>query len=131
MSAVLFSGLTGCTELGPITYPVRGKITSQDGKPWAGGMVNFKSARDPGMLATGEIQADGSFILTTYYVEAGRAKTKLGAVAGEHTVTIVEPGPPEGQGRVNRVKPIILARKYHIEAEDNSLTIEIPKPGKP
>jgi len=129
--AVILQEGTGCSGgRGPKTYPVNGRIESSSAKQWTGGTLTFKSADEPAMLATGEIQEDGSFTLTTYYAEAGVAKSQAGAVAGEHTVTLVEPGPPEGSGRAARAKPVLLPRRYRIEAGENFLVIDLPRLGK-
>jgi hypothetical protein len=131
--AVILGAIIGCSSAastGPATYPVQGKVVSPGGQPWTGGLVTFRSTSDPGMMASGEIQADGSFTLTTYYVVAGQARTKPGAVAGEHTVTVEERQIPAARGAVNKISPIILNKKCRVEVKENSLLIEVPRPGK-
>ena len=88
--------LTGCGSGHPApTYPVTGKVVfSDDGTPLStGGSILWESVPDePGVLpfnASGAIQADGTFELTTF--EEGD-----GAVAGEHRV-LVRPKRPTGQ----------------------------------
>jgi hypothetical protein len=126
--AVLLGGGTGCSSGGPATYPVEGKVVAPGGQPWAGGRVTFQSTSDPGMLATGEIRPDGRFTLTTYYVVAGRARTKPGAVAGEHAVTVEGPESAADRRGAGKPPPVLLPRKYRVEAGENSPVIETPGP---
>ncbi len=70
------------------TYEVKGKVVQADGTPLPGGTVKLvpipkKGSEDE---ATGEIQADGTFVL-------GTRKAGDGAVAGEYKVRI-EPVSP-------------------------------------
>jgi hypothetical protein len=60
--------------------PVKGKVTYK-GKPLARGTVKFEPD-GAGRAATGEIQSDGTFVLTTY-------KQGDGAVPGHHRVAVV------------------------------------------
>jgi len=79
--------LVGCHRTSLDIAPVHGKVTV-DGKPLAKAKVRFaptaKGNTDPGKPAWGEIQADGTYQLTTY-------KTGDGAIVGEHWVTILNP----------------------------------------
>jgi hypothetical protein len=71
--------LSGCNSDRLKTAVVRGKVTC-NGKPVPNGTISFVPASGP--AATGEIQPDGSFTLTTY-------RNGDGAVLGQHTVVIV------------------------------------------
>jgi hypothetical protein len=71
--------LAGCGSSQLETAPVRGTITI-DGKPLETGKVRFVPERGRG--ATGDIQPDGTYTLTTY--SAGD-----GATVGKHRVSIV------------------------------------------
>jgi hypothetical protein len=126
--AFFLVGNSGCSSHGPATYRVEGKVVYPGGQPWTGGTISFRSTNDPGMMAAGEIQRDGHFTLTTYYVVDGKAQTKPGAVAGEHTVTVENPEPPVDRRGVKNAPPIHLSRKYHVEPRENSLVIETPWP---
>lgn len=66
------------------TVPVKGTVRL-NGKPVTKGTVKFEP-EVPGRTATGAIQADGSFTLSTY-------ATDDGAVPGPHRVAIVGAGP--------------------------------------
>src|SRR3954469_1710195 len=89
-------GATGCR---PDHYPlveVRGRVTTCEGKPAAGGTVVFYPVDDPeatgrrkgnpGREARGTIADDGTFYLTTIGIQPVR-----GAVTGKHQVTFEMP----------------------------------------
>jgi hypothetical protein len=76
-SALLFGA--GCGAAGPKTAPVTGKVIYK-GQPVPSGTVSFIPAS--GTAATGEIDADGSFRLTTF-------RDGDGAILGLHKVVIV------------------------------------------
>lgn len=75
LGAVLASG---CGSSHPATAPVRGKITCE-GQPVTEGTVTFYP--EQGRSATGRIQPDGTYALTTF--DEGD-----GAILGKHKVTI-------------------------------------------
>ena len=132
ITAILGS-ITGCSAPPPIeptTYPVTGKVISSEGKPWTHGIIILHSTSDPGMMASGEIQADGRFTLLTSYVVNGRAQTKPGAVAGTHTVTVQEPEPPVARGSRSKTSPVVILTKCQVEATENDLLIKASKGDK-
>lgn len=114
LAALVAVGLAGCGS--SKTHPVRGTIHFKDGevaKELAGGTVEFESL-DQRVSARGDIQADGTFRLTTY--DSGD-----GAVPGQHKVVIVprvqnpdRPGPP----------PVIHPRYERLETTDLVITVE-------
>lgn len=71
--------LAGCSKDGFPTAPVRGKITYK-GQPVGSGTILFNPEGDR-PAATGEIKADGSYVLSTY----GDGD---GAVLGKHSILI-------------------------------------------
>jgi hypothetical protein len=96
--------LSGCGGERLGTAVVRGKV-SFNGKPVPNGTISFIPASGP--TATGEIQPDGSFTLTTY-------RKGDGAVLGQHTVVIVAMEDmstrlPEAR---NPLPPPIVPEKY-------------------
>ncbi len=135
MMTVILGSLTGCSggarDGGPATSPVQGKVVLQGGKPWAGGTITFRSVSDPSLVATGEIQQDGTFSLVTHYLVDGLPRTKPGAVAGEHSVTVEEPGVSLDRDGNPSLPPLQLRKKYRIEAGDNSFVIETGKQARP
>jgi hypothetical protein len=68
----------GCTPNYPETAHVSGKLTLNH-QPLAGGEVQFLS--DRGQVATGQVEADGSYRLTTFLPDDG-------AVPGKHRVIV-------------------------------------------
>jgi hypothetical protein len=94
----------GCGDAQLKTAVVRGKVTF-NGKPVPNGTISFIPTAGP--TATGEIQPDGSFTLTTY-------RKGDGAVLGRHTVVIVAMEDmstrlPEAR---NPLPPPIVPEKY-------------------
>ncbi len=79
LAALLLSAHSGCSGSGarPTLVPVKGKVTYK-GQPLTKGIIRFEPD-GYGRMATGELQADGTFVLTTY--ENGD-----GAVVGQHRV---------------------------------------------
>ena len=84
--------LAGCQSDGtPKTYSVKGKVVHKKSQsPVTQGTVMFESVSEPKVLASGELQADGTFELAS---DLG----KPGTVAGEHRVMIEPPFPEPGQ----------------------------------
>jgi hypothetical protein len=65
---------------GPIS-PVKGSVTLPDGKPLTEGEITFMPVKQPGRVAHGKIQTDGTYTLTTENVGEG-------AVEGAYKVKI-------------------------------------------
>jgi hypothetical protein len=59
------------------------------------------------------------------------ARTKPGAVAGEHHVYLDEPAPQVNTDGVVIIKPIVVAKTYRVEPKENEFTIEARRLGKP
>ena len=83
--AIWFAGCGSATEqatslLKPV--PVKGSVLYK-GKPMTGGTVRFEP-EDGGREASGNIEPDGSFTLTTF-------QSADGAVAGKHRVAVDPP----------------------------------------
>lgn len=74
--------LVGCSGNGIATYPVEGIVTLEDGTPLQTGTVEFNSLEHD-LTASGSIQSDGTFRLTTY-------KAGDGAVSGDHDAVVVQ-----------------------------------------
>ncbi len=72
----------GCNNGQLKTYPVQGKVVFADGSPVKVGTVETKSV-EHGVQATGTINLDGTFTLTTY-------KPDDGAVAGQHRCVVIQ-----------------------------------------
>src|SRR5271157_2379715 len=84
LAALLVGPYWGCGSSGgtPVTLiPVKGKVTYK-GQPVTKGVIQFEPD-GYGRPATGQLQSDGTFELTTL-------KSGDGVVAGEHRISIVE-----------------------------------------
>ena len=95
------------------TAPVRGKVTL-DGKPLPSGYVVIPVAK--GRMASGRLQDDGTFVMTTY--DEGD-----GAQVGTHPV-IVNELPPDEFSPVPKEKRIPIPARYS-SAGTSGITIEV------
>ena len=91
----------GCGPSRPETATVTGKITFQ-GKPVPEGTIIFYP--ENGRSASGRIQADGTYTLTTF--EKGD-----GAILGNHTVTIEAVRFPQGAQPKSLEEEIAMGKK--------------------
>jgi hypothetical protein len=84
---------------------VRGQVTYQ-GRPLAGGTVTFVPA-EPGPSATGQIQPDGQFALTTF-------RPGDGALPGHYAVMVIAVGDTAGRlpDDANPPAALLIPRKY-------------------
>jgi hypothetical protein len=93
---------------------VSGTVTYKE-KPVTSGSVMFTpvggSSGDAARIATGQLESDGTFTLTTF-------DTGDGAVLGQHVVTI------EARGSMEQLK------KMNLKA-DGSIAYKLPKPSVP
>lgn len=117
MALVLFL-MAGCSSSNnPKTYPVTGKVTYR-GQPVTSGMIMLTPV-DGGHAATGSLERDGSFRLTTFEKDDG-------AVPGSYQVAI-QAFPAEGAGLPGAEfagKPPPIPPKY-ASAMSSGLTAEI------
>jgi hypothetical protein len=137
----LFAGCGGVPSAKPKVYPVSGKVT-QKGKPLTAGDVMFTPSGGPdgafGHIATGQIESDGSYTLTTF-------NTGDGAVRGRHKVTVVARDNADLR-KMNELKGGAIAYKlpkslvpakytkvdttpltYTVEDGQNTIDIELPE----
>jgi hypothetical protein len=114
LAATLAVVVVGCSESGPKLYPVRGKLTYEDGKPVGGGAqsVMFQSAEDANSVASGDLQEDGSF-------ELHHISGKPGTVAGTHKVMILVERPEWGSERSGP-----LAKYQSFDTSELTATVE-------
>jgi hypothetical protein len=119
---VLFTGLltlilAGC-DGGLQTYPVQGKVVFPNGKPLAGGSVEFltKDTEGKALNARGPINADGTFQVKT--------RDQEGAVAGKHQI-IVLPLRVDAVSKTTVVPPNPIDPRYSSYATSGlSFTVE-------
>src|SRR5262249_14138377 len=89
ISTLLAASASGCGSGAYELAPVRGRVTTCEGKPAVGGVVTFQPIDDPaatnrkqgnpGRPARGTVEADGTFTLKTIGIDE-----KPGAVTGRH-----------------------------------------------
>lgn len=101
----------------PVTYGVTGKVLQKDGRPVAGGAIQFRGVDDPGLASLGTIEPDGVFKLRTNLADGRQLP---GAVAGDYQVTIF---PPQDAPQSEAVRS--LTKTYQVEPRDNELTIQL------
>ncbi len=107
------------------TYPVRGKVALADGKPFPGGLIEFRSTTHPTATIKGEIaSADGSFSLSTLLVVGNRNETFSGAPPGDYRVTII----PLGQRKQVGQRSIFLPKTYRVKAQDDNQLVLMVRP---
>jgi hypothetical protein len=101
---------------------VHGKVSYQ-GKPVSSGRVVFTpvagKGRDTGQGASGEIESDGSFEMTTF-------NTGDGAILGQHIVTVVvrekkEMPKPDANGHIKYEVPKALTPTKYATADKSPL----------
>jgi len=116
--SILLAAAAGCSRSdNPQTYPVTGKVTYR-GQPVTSGMVML-TPEESGHAATGSLEKDGSFKLTTFQKDDG-------AVPGKYLVA-VQAFPAEGAGLpgaefAGKAPPI--PQKY-FSPGSSGLTVEI------
>ena len=84
LAAMLAVGFAGCSDKGPRTVPVEGRVT-YNGKPVADGFITFMPNDGPGSSdlqpASGELDSDGNYRLHIF-------RQKDGVMPGEYSVGI-------------------------------------------
>jgi hypothetical protein len=131
---VVVVSLSGCTEAGPETYPVTGKVTI-GGEPASGLKIMFNPLEAGKEPAGGDIGADGSYTLYT------GVEGKEGAPPGKYKITLSDPGdqsymdPSAGGGDPTKAEGGKVPKEYKTAAESpkevevtagpNTINIEI------
>lgn len=121
LSAVCLSA-TGCgakkpSAPAPKTFPVTGKVVTKDGKPVAGGMVEFQSKTNNQLSVTSEIKPDGTFSL----ISRRDGEQFPGATEGDYQVTLF---PPMSASQTDA--PKTLPETFKVEPKDNTITLTAP-----
>ena len=111
-AAGLFAGMIGC-DARPRRVPVAGKVLI-DGKPLTTGFIMV--VPHEGRAATGQIQPDGSFRLTTF-------DENDGCIPGSHPVTIVA----NEQITPTRMKWLAPKKYADVASTDRQVTIDRPR----
>jgi hypothetical protein len=131
LTALLAVAAGGC---GTKTYPVRGKVIyKDDGKPVPGGVtVWFESTPPPYQRASGVVDVEGNFVLST-------VRENSGAMQGEHRIRF-EPivpyhEPNAAMALAKKMPPRYIeyrtsGLKQTIAPGDNYFTIEVERPSR-
>lgn len=106
LTLALVLGITGCSE--PKFYPTRGKIVLYGVGPLTEGEIRIRPVAKPALVASGPIQKDGTFSVST----PGKGE---GVLEGDCEVAIVVP-PKNG-------KPVIAERYADFSTSDIRYTI--------
>jgi hypothetical protein len=112
-------GLAGCWAPGPYAgtlYPVKGRVLLADGNPLNGGSVRF-IPEVGGLPASGKIEMDGSFSLTS-------PRDRAGAAPGEYKIRI-EPNPELLVKKGRKDQKLPFASKYREYDGNTGLTATI------
>ncbi|MGL4419561.1 MAG: carboxypeptidase-like regulatory domain-containing protein [Gemmataceae bacterium] len=110
----------GCGSTSPATVPAKGRVIFQDGKPVAGGVIEFVPTNG-GDAARAKIGADGRFELKTGDAE--------GAILGTYTVVIVANQIVDGAAaHVQQKHAAMVVHPKYSSARTSGLMQEV-KPG--
>ena len=101
--ALFCLAVCGCQK-SSTTIPVKGQVLLADGSPAKGGTVEFRTTDDEGntVNASGQIEPDGSFQLTTFAPHDG-------VLPGKHQAILLNPSAGEGE---SPAAVAIFPRKY-------------------
>jgi hypothetical protein len=112
LDTILLGACWGCGPSAGVPVallPVKGKVTYK-GQPLTTGIIRFDPTNGYGRMATGKIQSDGSFVLSTL-------KDGDGVVAGAHKVFITDVDTALAKDRVFKNK--------YMAASDKGLVAEV------
>jgi hypothetical protein len=85
----LAATLVGCGQKGPVLVPVRGEVTFKGAPLKEGTVVYLPAESGDARQASGRIQPDGTFVLTTF-------KNGDGVVPGQYNIVIYSYAPRAG-----------------------------------
>jgi hypothetical protein len=126
---VLLGGVPGLAGCGSGYYPVRGKVTLEDGTPVRKGMVVFENAEGT-QMARGRIESDGSYRLST-------AKPGDGVRPGRYRVAIAAldlTDVPDEKKRlpfdVKYTRHQTSGLEIEVKAGPNDIPIELKRPSR-
>ncbi len=133
LAASLAALTAGCGGSSRPLYHGDGKVAFADGKPLAGGWVEFKPVgSDSKVSVRGQIKEDGTFELSTF--EPGD-----GAYAGEYLVAVIPPpsgnpdkmqfAPPAIHTKFGRFETSGLKFTVSPDAAKNEFIIIVTRPG--
>jgi hypothetical protein len=124
---LLLVALSGC---GKAQYPVRGKVTFEDGTPVTKGMVVFESAEGEKVSARGEVQADGSYQLSTHKLGDGVPVGKYRVLVAPK-LNIDSPQPERDRLFDPRYEKFETSGlEFEVKSGPNEYLIQVTRPGK-
>ena len=122
--AVLLAALAGCSKSPYPLAEVHGKVTI-DGAPVTAGRVMFApiaqgESHEAGKVAIGQLQPDGTFVLTTYDEDDG-------AIVGDHRVVILGPtGDSAGtHGKFKFSRLAVPQKQTVVAGRQNDINIQL------
>jgi hypothetical protein len=125
IAALLLLSAGGCGER---LYPVSGKVTLDDGKPLAKGLVIFEGLEgEKKVTARGDIQADGTYRLSTRRPGDGVPPGKYQVLISPR-VDVDNPEPVPFDNRYTDFKTSGLT--YEVTSGSNEYPIQLSRAGK-
>jgi hypothetical protein len=116
--AILLGVCWGCGPSAAVIAPlvsVKGKVTYK-GQPLAKGVIRFEPIGGYGRPASGKLQSDGTYVLSTL-------KDGDGVVAGKHTVYLTDIDAKLGRDRAFRKAMLDLTAE--VSPEKNDFTFDL------
>lgn len=122
---VVLAAVLGCSNQEPVptTFPVTGSVSFTNGKPYAGGTIQFRLDKNQELTVTGKIEENGTFSL---YTIKGKQRIE-GAPPGSYEVMIA---PAIGKDRKMPFLPFFLPKNYQVQERENHFKIQADPPGK-
>ena len=132
---IVAASFSGCGERVtplPTTYPVRGKVAYQEGKPVANATVRFHPESEPRVVTSAVTGSDGAYTLVTKR-DGLRAD---GAVAGPNQVTVLYThnagGSPPVKSMAGQQQMGFLSTDfptpYAVQPRDNEINLTVERP---
>ncbi|QDT67526.1 hypothetical protein MalM25_04250 [Planctomycetes bacterium MalM25] len=121
--ALLSLAVLGCGGPDYVVAPVTGAVLL-DGQPLTGGRISFAPQSSgesvkSGKPGFGDIQPDGSFVVSTYGEQDG-------AVVGKHRITLINSDPDSPAGKRIGVKRVRIQGFFEVAADqENTIDVEL------
>jgi hypothetical protein len=123
LGLAVLAGCAGCS--GPDLHPVRGTVT-RGNKPVRGGVIQFTPVgENPRLVVSAIVGTDGTYTLKTSRTGTDRPIPRLGAPAGDYTVTFTPLPAGDGAAPPEPVRVPVVAT---VRAGDNDIPLRVPGP---
>src|SRR5438876_105007 len=117
----------GC---GTRLHPVRGTVTLADGTPLTKGMVVFESIEgSPPVLARGTLQADGSYLLSTFKPDDGVPPGRYRVLINPLDLSDLPDEKKKLPFDLKYLKFATAGLEYEVKAGVNEFPIRLTRPG--